>query len=561
LTPIETKIIKVSPDLSGEHDLDQLRFAAEIIKKGGLVAFPTETVYGLGANALDTDAVEHIFKAKGRPQDNPLILHVSSFRDIETYCNTDNRYLSAVTPLMPGPLTVILPKKDNVPDVVTAGLPNAAIRVPENIIARKLIEYAGVPIAAPSANLSGKPSPTCAVHVIDDLYGKVDLIIDGGSTSVGLESTVVTLCTNPPTLLRPGGVTYEQLCSVFGEVTLSDSILGELRPDEKAAAPGMKYKHYAPKTPVYLLSGKEEGVLAFLRKRQQIQACAILCFEEDIPFLEKGNLRSIGKKSAPERYAKELFDALRKTDEYNNIKAVYARIPQTKTGISLAVYNRLLKASGFHTINTDTCTSRLLTVGVTGPSGSGKGLFSETAKELGYPCIDTDLVARKIVEKGKPALTELVVCFGTEILHSDGSLDRKKLASIAFGSEKSLACLNEITHKYISDEVNSFLLACEKNGDTMAFIDAPVLFDSNIAHICDKTIAIIANKELRLNRIMERDGLSKEDALLRLSAAKSHAFFEENCDYVITNDHDKNTFLSKAKITLHELSVLAKTLL
>ena len=346
----ETKILKVNPDLSGEGDLEKIAFAADIIKKGGLVAFPTETVYGLGANALDEKAVASIFTAKGRAQDNPLIVHVSDAVDINSYAFAKgNEKADILMSEMPAPLTVILPKRDIIPMTVTAGLENVAMRVPQNIIARKLIELSGLPISAPSANLSGKPSPTKAWHVISDMDGRADVIIDGGDCAVGLESTVISLCYDVPKLLRPGGFTHERLCELLGKVEISDAVLEQLKEGQKPESPGMKYKHYAPDVRVVLVKGGKEAVKDFLEAKYENKSCGIICFDEDI---EERNERilNMGSRKDSKVYAEKMFDALRETDKMCGIDIVYAVLPETTDGISLAIYNRMLRAAAFNII-------------------------------------------------------------------------------------------------------------------------------------------------------------------------------------------------------------------
>lgn len=346
----ETKILKVSPDLSGEGDIEKLQFAAEIIKKGGLVAFPTETVYGLGANALDEKAVSSIFTAKGRAQDNPLIVHVADSGDIDKYAFADgNEKADILRAQMPAPLTVILPKRDIIPMTVTAGLGNVAMRVPQNVVARKLIELSGLPISAPSANLSGKPSPTKAWHVIADMNGRADVIIDGGDCAVGLESTVVSLCYDIPRLLRPGGFTYERLCELLGKVEISDAVLEQLKEGQKPESPGMKYKHYAPETSVILVKGSMLEVHEFLSEKCKDEKCGIICFDEDTD--ERcDRILVMGSRKNEQEYAEKMFDALRSTDLLSGIDTVYAVLPETTDGISLAIYNRMLRAAAFNII-------------------------------------------------------------------------------------------------------------------------------------------------------------------------------------------------------------------
>ncbi len=352
----QTKVLTVSPDLSNPRDIDSLKFAAEIIKRGGLVAFPTETVYGLGANALDENAVKSIFTAKGRPQDNPLIVHVSTPDDISLYANTqNNKAFDILKDEMPAPLTVILPKKENISDTVSANLDSVGMRVPVSKVARKLISLAGVPIAAPSANLSGKPSPTCARHVIDDMTGRVDVIIDAGNSLVGVESTVLSLCTDIPEILRPGGFTLEMLQRLLGKVNVSDAVLEKLKEGQTAASPGMKYRHYAPNVPLTLVKGTRENVKKYLYDALRNKDCAVMCCDGLIENTDnvKGIILSLGDSERLEGYASLLFDTLRRLDEMPQIKEAFAALPEDTQGISLAIYNRMLRASGFNVADAD----------------------------------------------------------------------------------------------------------------------------------------------------------------------------------------------------------------
>ena len=343
----KTVVFKVSPDLSGENDMENLTFAAQILRKGGLVAFPTETVYGLGANALDENAVKSIFSAKGRAQDNPLIVHLSKAEDMDKYAKVSEcPKAKLLMDKMPAPLTVIMPKRAAVPLVVTAGLDSVAQRVPQNLIARKLIELSQVPVAAPSANISGKPSPTTAEHVIADMTGKADVIIDGGACSVGLESTVVSLCYDVPKLLRPGGFTYEMLCELLGNVEISDAVLSQLREGQKAESPGMKYKHYAPDAKVVLVKGTAENVRKFLQQKVKEDGVGIICYDDDVEYI-RGKVVFVGTREDNSLYAERMFDALRSMDKAGNIATVYAALPQSTDGISLAIYNRMLRAAAF----------------------------------------------------------------------------------------------------------------------------------------------------------------------------------------------------------------------
>ena len=326
--------------------------AAEIIKRGGLVAFPTETVYGLGASALDADAATKIYAAKGRPSDNPLIIHLARAKDASKYAYVNEDFIKLAEKFMPGPVTAILKKRENIPSTVTGGLDSVAVRVPESAVARRLIELAGVPIAAPSANLSGKPSPTSARHVIEDLSGRVDMIIDGGDTSIGLESTIVKLDDKSPTLLRPGRVTLEELTELFGEVKLDRAVTQKLNLGERPLAPGMKYRHYAPKASLTLVDANDDEYIKYVSDKADSFTAVIAC-DEDIKYLlgagyKEENILSLGKREDIISHGASLFALLRTCDERGFARA-YARLPEKK-GLSLALYNRIVKAAGYDII-------------------------------------------------------------------------------------------------------------------------------------------------------------------------------------------------------------------
>ncbi len=322
---------------------EDLLCAAQLILQGKLVAFPTETVYGLGGNALMPDAAQKIYTAKGRPQDNPLIIHLASYWDAEKYCVINPVYYRLAQAFMPGPITVVLPKKPCIPDSVTGGLSTVAIRVPAHPVANALISAAGVPIAAPSANASGKPSPTKAEHVIADLDGKIDAVLMGDACEIGVESTIVLIDTNEQlTLLRPGAITYEMLCDVMScEVKIDNAIFKKT--DARPLAPGMKYRHYAPHMPVTVISADDSAFYDFVNAQN---GCAVLCYEQDLPFVSAKHVVSLGDADSPQEQAYRLFDCLRILDTYQDIDRVYARMPR-KEQVGLAVWNRLAKASGF----------------------------------------------------------------------------------------------------------------------------------------------------------------------------------------------------------------------
>jgi L-threonylcarbamoyladenylate synthase len=324
-----------------------IKEGAEILRKGGLVAFPTETVYGLGADATDENAAKKIYAAKGRPSDNPLIIHIADPSDAEKYAYTSELYYKLAKAFMPGPLTVILKKKDTIPQTVTGGLDTVAVRCPSHPIARELIREAGVAIAAPSANLSGSPSPTCAEHVIRDMNGRVDAIIDGGCSEIGLESTIVKAEDGKLILLRPGAITADALRCVCEHVEISNAVTEMLKADERPLSPGMKYRHYAPTVPLVLLEGDEERVVAFMRRAQNAEKCTILCYHDESFELRGERLIDIGERDDLNEQAHRLFAALRDADELD-CDIIYAHLPK-KEGIGLALYNRLIRAAA-HTV-------------------------------------------------------------------------------------------------------------------------------------------------------------------------------------------------------------------
>ena len=324
-----------------------LMYAARKLANGQTVALPTETVYGLGASIYFDEAIKNIFKAKGRPQDNPLIVHVNSIAMAKTLTTDFNQKAMALAEkFWPGPLSIILPKSDTVSSLVSGGLDTVAIRMPGNEVAQKLIGYSGHPIAAPSANLSGSPSPTTAKHVVDDLNGRVDAIVCSDNCVVGVESTVVSLVGDVPVLLRPGAVTLEDLQSVLGEVEVSGAITSQLKEGETALSPGMKYKHYAPSADVKIISGSDEAYRKYVNENAGDGVFA-LCYQEDVSYL---NVPCVvyGREDDPDTQAAGLFSALRELDEKGAV-TVYAHCPK-KDGVSLAVYNRLIRAAAFEVI-------------------------------------------------------------------------------------------------------------------------------------------------------------------------------------------------------------------
>ena len=325
--------------------------AAELIQKGELVAIPTETVYGLGANGLDEEAVAKIFLAKGRPQDNPLILHICGAEQMELFCHhIPQSAYDLARAFWPCPLTIVLPARDVVPRRTTGGLDTVAVRCPDNAVTREIIRLSGVPIAAPSANISGKPSTTTAEHVLHDHDGKIAAIVDGGPCRVGVESTIVDLTEERPRLLRPGGIGPEQLLEVLGDLVIDKAVTAQIDKDAVVKAPGMKYRHYAPVEPVVIVSGSREKAAAYIH-RHFTPGDRVLCFEEELPLYEGCNPLSYGQEADVNTLSAGLFAALRELDD-PTIHQVYARCP-VGGGVAYAVQNRLRKAAAFHIVDAE----------------------------------------------------------------------------------------------------------------------------------------------------------------------------------------------------------------
>lgn len=346
---METKVIRITDP---EQEKAALGEASAILREGGLVVFPTETVYGLGGNGLSPEAAEKIYAAKGRPSNNPLIIHVHDPAEAGKYAHAGELFFRLAEAFMPGPLTVILPKRDCVPYATTGGLDTVAVRCPDHPVAHALLKACGdFPVAAPSANLSGKPSPTLAEHVITDLSGRVDMIIDGGESDIGLESTIVKLDHDKEgeylTLLRPGAVTADALTCVCERVVIAPAVLEQLKEGERPLSPGMMYRHYAPSTPLVLLDGDPADVLAFLRREQEARSCAILCYLEELPHLADKQLFPVGGREDLAAQAHTLFSLLREADRAG-AEVMYAHLPPLD-GLGLALYNRMIRAAA-HTI-------------------------------------------------------------------------------------------------------------------------------------------------------------------------------------------------------------------
>ncbi len=516
----ETKLWKYAPGVAEQ--------AGKILREGGLVAIPTETVYGLAANAFDGEAAAKIFEAKGRPQDNPLIVHISSLEQLtELVSEVPEAAYRLAEKFWPGPLSIIMPKSDRIPEQVSGGLDTVAVRMPSHPAAAAVITAAGVPLAAPSANLSGSPSPTTADHVVRDLWGRIDAIVDGGASAVGVESTVITLVGDVPCVLRPGGISVEQLREVLGEVKVDAAVLNPLNPERKAASPGMKYKHYSPKTRVIIVKGDFSAYRRFVSGKKD---CAALCFDcegeqLDIPFIE------VGREHDSSAQAHLLFDALRRLDELG-VSTAYARCPDTD-GVGLAVINRLLRAAAFTVVDLNGA----VVIGLTGPTGAGKSTVAERlCEKYGFAWIDADKTARSVTETGSPLLPRLAERFGADVLDKNGALIRSRLAERAFASPEQTACLNRLVHPAVTAKINEEINAFSLAGKTAVLVDAAALFESGIDKLCSFTAVVTASDPVRLKRIMERDGISEQAARLRMKAQLSEREFAERADVVLYNE-------------------------
>lgn len=350
ITIMKTILEKIDKN---QNNTDIIREAGRILKEGGLVAFPTETVYGLGADALNEDAAKKIYAAKGRPSDNPLIIHITNMKALEKIVSeVPEKAVKVAEKYWPGPLTMIFNKSDIVPYGTTGGLDTVAVRMPVDAIAREVIDAGGGYIAAPSANTSGRPSPTTAQHVAEDLTGRVDMIVDGGAVEIGVESTILDMTVEPPMILRPGAITKEMFEEVIGEVTIDRTLI---RPDSRQVpkAPGMKYRHYAPKGQLTLVEGDKDKVIAKINelvreKKEEGYKVGVIGTDETLDAYHADILRSIGSRQKPESVAANLYRILR---EFDDLECDYMYSESFfEQGLGNAIMNRMLKAAGYHLI-------------------------------------------------------------------------------------------------------------------------------------------------------------------------------------------------------------------
>ena len=510
------------------EDKESIAQAADILRRGGLLAIPTETVYGLGANGLDENAVLHIFEAKGRPQDNPLILHIPDASWLTRYCEDvpETAYRLAER-FWPGPLTMILKKKPCVPLRTTGGLETVGMRCPDHAVTRAIIEKAGVPVAAPSANTSGRPSCTTAEHVREDMWGKIDGIVDGGACEVGVESTIIDLTVTPPQLLRPGGLPLESLEAVLGHVDVDKAVVSLLKDGERPKAPGMKYRHYAPKAPVTVVTGGAKASARYLLTHASEDA-GVICFDEFVPLFAGHIVHPLGASGDKRAQAQHVFDALRTFDE-TNVGEIWAQCPDSK-GLGLAIGNRLKKAAGFHVEDAD---DGKIVIGITGGTGAGKTSLLRALQKQDACVLDCDRIYHEMLGSDESLRAALRKAFGGAIFRADGSVDVHAIGLIVFHDKEKLSELDAIVRAHVPRECARRMAASDKQ---LIGLDAIKLIECGLGAICDATVAVTAPEEVRVKRIMARDSITEDYARSRVAAQQSAEYFRARCDYEFVND-------------------------
>ena len=509
---------------------DKISAAAKILREGGLVGIPTETVYGLAANGLDETAVKRIFEAKGRPQDNPLILTIPGQQWLPRYCK-DIPPLAYVLArkFWPGPLTMILKcRTDVVPSIITAGLDTVAMRCPNHPVTLAIIREAGIPVAAPSANTSGRPSCTTAQDVLEDMDGKIEGVVDGGPCTVGVESTILDLTCDPPRLLRPGGLPLEALEQLIGPIAVDKAVVSPLQEGEQPKAPGMKYRHYAPKAPVTVFTGAPEASAREIARRVG-PTTGVICFDEFAHLFPQQEVHTLGPSNDKLAQAQRVFDALRTFDN-SDVSEILAQCPDSR-GLGLAVGNRLKKAAGFHIVESD---SQRIVLGLTGGTGAGKTSALNAIRELGGEIIDCDAVYHEMLDHDQELRNTINATF-PGVFGPDGKLNRKKLGQEVFAKKERLDKLNAIVFRFLIPELERRM---DSIPDGLYAIDAINLIESGLDRLCDRTIAVTAPTELRVRRIMARDNITEQYARLRISAQKPDEFYRGKCDLELNNAAD-----------------------
>ena len=525
---------------------EKIKEAAKILREGGLVAIPTETVYGLGADATNPEAVRRIFEVKGRPQDNPLILHLSGAQWLPRYCRDIPPLAFALArKFWPGPLTLVLKRRNNVPDEITAGLDTVAVRCPNHPVAQALIRELGLPIAAPSANLSGRPSCTDAQSVLADMGGKIEAVADGGSCAVGVESTILDLTGDFPRLLRPGGIPPEAMETIVGTIEVDKAVTGLLDAGERPKSPGMKYRHYAPRVPLTVFSGAPEATAREIERRM-CPRTGVICFDEYLRLFPGREAYSLGPYDDPGEQARRLFSVLRAFDD-TSCTEIYAQCPDGR-GLGLAVGNRLKRAAGFHVVEAD---APRIILGLTGGTGAGKSTALRIIEEMGGSVLDCDKLYNQMLNENEDMRGDLRLSFDG-VFTRDGKLDRRKLGAEVFADKNKMARLNRIVYRYLLPELEERILSVREG---LCAVDAVNLVESGLSRLCDATIAVTAPMEVRIRRIMSRDGIPEHYARLRVSAQQPDEYYRGKCDYELNNAADtQEQFLRETRIFLRRLT-------
>ena len=419
---------------------------------------------------------------------------------------------------------MILKRQPTVPDETTAGLDTVGVRCPNHPVTLAIIREAGMAIAAPSANTSGRPSCTSAQDVLEDVGGRIDMIIDGGSCAVGVESTVLDLTQEPPRLLRPGGLPVEDIERLIGHIDVDRAVAASLRPDERPGAPGMKYRHYAPKAPVTVVTGSPTNSARKIAERAG-PGSGVICFDEYAHLFTQQVVRTLGPCSDKQIQAQRVFEALRSFDSCE-VEEIFAQCPDNR-GLGLAIGNRLKKAAGFHVINAD---SQRIILGVTGGTGAGKSGALQAIRVLGGSVIDCDAVYHQVLNGSEEFKNAINVRF-PGVFTADGQLDRKKLGQEVFAKRDRLDQLNAIVCRFLLPELEAMVEAAEG----LCALDAINLFESGLDRLCDRTVAVTAPTELRVKRIMARDHITEQYARLRLNAQKQDEYYRGKCDCELNN--------------------------
>ncbi len=517
------------------------------LQKGEPVGMPTETVYGLGCNAYDAQAVRKVFAAKGRPMDNPLIVHIADKAEWQPLVREIPPLAHALADrFWPGPLTMILPKSDLIPVETAGGLQTVGVRFPAHPLAQEMIRKAGVPIAAPSANRSGSPSPTTAAHVMADMNGRIPAVVDGGSCLCGIESTVIAFDDeNTVRVLRPGFVTAEQLAEIAPKVIIDDAVLAKLEEGKAAPSPGMKYRHYSPNAQVIMLNGDAETVAKYISLRFSQGDCALV-YDSDCALYHSDAVYGYG--DTDESRGAQLFARLREMDELG-FSRIFVRAPRTD-GVGLAVYNRLLRAAGYDVRDT---ASKTYLVGLTGQTGAGKTTVSGVFAAHGFAVINADIVAREVVQPGSACLAEIAVAFGKSLLLSDGTLDRKQTAKLIFSDAEAKKRYESIIFPHITKAVFNAIDACAAEGIHRILLDAPTLFESGLHTACDYVVSVVADETDRLQRIMQRDGITAEAAASRMASQHTEDYFRSHADAVLKNHGTVSDLIAQAETLIANL--------